>query len=195
MYPTKEQAHALLHEGGGMNPGPWIPHSCAVAQCAEKIAGRCGMDPDKAYVLGLLHDIGRRYGVTAFRHAIDGHRFLLELGYGEAARICLTHMISTRSLDDHVGQLDITDDEETVMRQFITETEFDDYDLLIQLCDTLAGAEVVGIQARLVDVERRYGKLSRARHDRAAATKAYFEEKCGANIYTIVTDDKTLWGE
>ena len=42
-------------------------HSKTAAHCAEKIAAACGdLDPEKAYVLGLLHDIGRTFGVRAF---------------------------------------------------------------------------------------------------------------------------------
>jgi HD superfamily phosphohydrolase YqeK len=44
------------------NPGPWGNHSRTAAHCAEKIAKYSGMDSEKAYVLGLLHDIGRKFG-------------------------------------------------------------------------------------------------------------------------------------
>ena len=41
----------------------------APAEAAERIAARCpGMDREKAYVCGLLHDIDRREGVFALRH-------------------------------------------------------------------------------------------------------------------------------
>lgn len=62
MIPTREQAEELLTEALPHNPGPWGAHSRTAAHCAEKIAAACGLDPEKAYVLGLLHDIGRRYG-------------------------------------------------------------------------------------------------------------------------------------
>ena len=62
MVPTREEAHRILEEAEPHNPGPWVKHCITAAHCAEKIAAACGMDADKAYVLGLLHDIGRRYG-------------------------------------------------------------------------------------------------------------------------------------
>jgi len=34
------------------------------------------MDAEKAYVLGLLHDIGRKFGVRHLGHVSDGHRLL-----------------------------------------------------------------------------------------------------------------------
>lgn len=64
MLPDKKEAKMLLQEAGKMNPGTWESHSEVVADCARKIADNCtDMNPYKAYVLGLLHDIGRRFGV------------------------------------------------------------------------------------------------------------------------------------
>lgn len=60
MLPTREQAELLLNEAEKCNPGPWGDHSRVAAHCAERIAMECGdLDSDKAYILGLLHDIGR----------------------------------------------------------------------------------------------------------------------------------------
>ena len=43
----------------------WGEHCLTAAHCAEKIASACGdMDVEKAYILGLLHDIGRKFDVT-----------------------------------------------------------------------------------------------------------------------------------
>jgi HD superfamily phosphodiesterase len=65
--PTREIAERLLEQGVAKNPGPWREHSIAVAQAAEKIAlavnekqGEKRMNPDLAYIYGLLHDIGRQ---------------------------------------------------------------------------------------------------------------------------------------
>lgn len=47
-----------------------------MACLAEKIADKMGIDSEKAYVLGLLHDIGRRNGKMEARHALEGYLFL-----------------------------------------------------------------------------------------------------------------------
>ena len=92
MIPTREKAEELLKDAELCNPGPWADHSRVAARCAERIAAACGdMDPDKAYVLGLLHDIGRKFGVKHMGHIYDGYHYMTELGYDEAARICLSH--------------------------------------------------------------------------------------------------------
>ena len=69
-YPDRETAEELLREAEGRNPGPWGNHSRTAAHCAEAIARYGGMNPDKAYVLGLLHDIGRRFGKRHLGHVL-----------------------------------------------------------------------------------------------------------------------------
>lgn len=108
MVPARQETEALIQEAEPRNPGPWVAHSRTAAHCAEKIAQSCGLDPDKAYVLGLLHDIGRRYGVTGLYHVYDGWKYLLSLGYDEAARVCLTHSFTTKKLSEYVGKYDLT---------------------------------------------------------------------------------------
>ena len=50
------------------------------------------MDADKAYVVGLLHDIGRRVGIVNIpKHVYEGYLFCMEKGWDEVARVCMTH--------------------------------------------------------------------------------------------------------
>ena len=56
------KALAMLDEAKSLSAGFWIDHSLNVGQAARLIAEKCaGMDVDKAYAFGLLHDIGRRF--------------------------------------------------------------------------------------------------------------------------------------
>ena len=81
MIPTRSEAERLLEEAEKCNPGPWGNHSRVAAHCAERIAEACeGMDPEKAYILGLLHDIGRRFGVRHLGHVSDGFSYMMSLG-------------------------------------------------------------------------------------------------------------------
>ena len=101
MIPSREKAEQLLQEGLQKNPGPWGDHSKTAAHCAEKIAAACGdLDPEKAYVLGLLHDIGRTFGVRHLGHVSDGYSYMKKLGYDEVAKVCLTHSFATQTLED-----------------------------------------------------------------------------------------------
>lgn len=188
MYPTRQEAERLLIEAGKCNPGPWEDHSRVAAQCAEKIAQACqGMDVQKAYVLGLLHDIGRKFGVKHLGHVYDGWQYMLELGYDEAARICLTHSFNEGKLEGYIGNFDITEQQIEEIRQALSEIEYDEYDKLIQLCDSMATAEgVVDMEERMNDVRKRYGSYPQSKWDKNMELKKYFEKKAGSDIYKIV---------
>ncbi len=61
--PNKMEAHNMLKEAEALNPGPWVAHSKNVARAAALLAEHIEtLDVETAYVLGLLHDIGRRNG-------------------------------------------------------------------------------------------------------------------------------------
>lgn len=188
MLPSQIEAAELLKEAEQCNPGPWGRHNLVTAQCAEKIALAChDMDSEKAYILGLLHDIGRKFGVRHLGHVYDGWKYMLRLGYDEAARICLTHSFCEGTLECYIGKFDITEAETKELRQALAQTTFDDYDRLIQLCDALAAAEgVVDMEDRMNDVRRRYGSYPQSKWDKNMELKHYFEKKAGKDIYEIV---------
>ena len=72
MLPTREEALKLIRDGLLFNPGPWGKHCLTAAHCAEKIASACGdMDVEKAYILGLLHDIGRFEQIKNYHTFLD----------------------------------------------------------------------------------------------------------------------------
>lgn len=188
MLPTREEAERLLREAKQCNPGPWVNHSRVAAHCAEKIAQACGdMDVGKAYVLGLLHDIGRKFGVRHLGHVSDGYTYMTELGYDEAAKICLTHSFHNQTLEDYIGRFDTSEEELMLIKNALAEVTMDDYDRLIQLCDSLAGSEgVLFMEDRMEDVRRRYGAYSKAKWDANLRLKEYFQEKAGRDIYEVV---------
>ena len=118
-YPGRAEAERILAEAEPLNPGPWGDHSRTAAHCAEKTALYAGLDPDKAYVLGLLHDIGRRFGKRHLGHVSDGYTYMMSLGYGDAARICLTHSFNDKRMESYVeGVMDIIDRMGDVKRRY-----------------------------------------------------------------------------
>lgn len=188
MIPTRTEAQRLLTEAESCNPGQWGDHSRVAAHCAEKIAAACdGMDAEKAYVLGLLHDIGRKFGVSHMKHIWDGYTYMMSLGYEEVAKICLTHSFSIQNIHDYIGRFDIEDDKVRELEQALAATEYDDYDRLIQLCDSLAGSEgVLDIEERMNDAKRRYGSYPQEKWDANLRLKTYFEKRTGRDIYEVV---------
>lgn len=188
MYPSRNEAERLLNEAVEMNPGLWGDHSRVVARCAEKIAAACGdMDPEKAYVLGLLHDYGRKHGPTYLRHVWDGWQDMLALGFDEVARVCLTHSFNTGELGEYIGMFDVTPAQVQQIREALAGIQMDDYDRLMQLCDSIANADgPVAIEARMSDVKRRYGRYPQPKWDKNLELKRYFEAKMGAELYEVV---------
>lgn len=189
--PAIEEARHLLEEAEKLNPGPWVMHSIYVGQGAELIARNCGdMDPEAALVMGMLHDIGVRYGVTYMKHILHGYNFMKEKGYFRAAKICLTHSFNCRDIRASFGKWDnFSEVEYGFVRNYIESAVYDDYDKLIQLCDALALPEGFCLmEKRMVDVALRHGV-----HDYIIPkwkalfeTRKYFEEKIGRSIYDIL---------
>lgn len=189
-YPAIEEAERLLCEAESCNPGPWGNHSRICAMCAKRIAAASGMDAEKAYVLGLLHDIGRKFGKGHLAHVYDGYRYMQDLGYEDAARICLTHSFCCPRLDVYIGRFDVSPAQQNELQMLLENLVFDDYDRLIQLCDCLAGSDgIMDMEERMLDVKKRYGFYRQDKWDTNLWLKAYFEEKTGKNLYEIVKTD------
>ena len=139
--PERDQAELWLQEAGVLNPGPWVAHSRYVAEATRHIATHLPpLDAEMAYVLGLLHDIGRRAGVTGLRHSLDGYLFLAAEGCEDAGRVCLTHCFQSRDVRESFGEPDCTPEEMTFIDDYLAQVEYNDYDRLIHLCDSLANA-------------------------------------------------------
>ncbi len=189
--PDRETANRFLREAEKLNPGNWVPHSQFVAQAAEAIAkAHPKLDSEVAYVLGCLHDIGRREGVTYMRHSFDGYRFLAQQGYDDAARICITHSFwLNQGLNEYIGKWDCSAEEMQFLESYIASIEYNEYDWLIQLCDCLAlPSGFCLLEKRLVDVALRYGtsQYTTAKWKVAFEYKARLEEQLGRSIYELL---------
>ena len=186
-YPAREEAENILKEAESCNPGPWGNHSRTTAHCAEAIAARAGMNAEKAYVMGLLHDIGRKFGKRHLGHVSDGYSYMMSLGYDEVARICLTHSFHDKDISKYVGNFDTTEEETKLIVEGLKNLEMDDYDRLIQLCDSISGAEGVMDQIdRMTDVKNRYGNYDQEKWDANIRLREYFESKMGEDLYAAV---------
>ena len=188
--PTINEAEKILYNAGKMNDGLWIEHSKIAGHCAKVISTRCdNLDPDIAFVFGLLHDIGRREGVTDMRHVIDGYRFMKAEGFGDCARICLIHSFPYKNINSYNGQNDCTSDETEFIIEFISNVQYNDYDKLIQLCDAMSlPSGATYIEKRLVDVALRRGinGLTIPKWKAFLTLKEYFDKKTGTDIYSLI---------
>ncbi len=189
MYPDREKAILELELAGRLNPGPWTKHSHHVAHAAEIIAKHCDMDSEKAFVCGLLHDIGRRAGKMTVRHIIEGYNYALSKGWDDVARICLTHSFPVKNIDADIGKKDISQEQHDFVRNYLDSITYDDYDKLIILCDALGNAEGFCIlEKRFVDTTRRYGTnpFLIDRWNMTYEYKEYFEKRMGKSVYHLL---------
>lgn len=193
-YPSRETAEEELRKAGQINPGPWIEHSINTGIAAKLIAENCDLlNPEKAYTLGVLHDIGRRIGIVSQRHIISGYTYCMERGWSDVAKICMTHSFMVQNIASEVGEIDISESEYAFIKKYLESVTYDDYDRLLQLCDGLAMADgFCLLEKRLIDVHRRYGtnEYTVSRWNAVFDIKEYFETRMGCSIYDILPNVK-----
>lgn len=185
--PTRAQADEFLNEAERMNPTPWASHARYVAMAAENIARATPhLDPEVAYILGAAHDIGRREGWSDARHLIDGYTFFNSRDFTDAARVCLTHSFPDKKIESYFGTWDISSEDKTFIAQFVADTDYDEYDRLIQLCDSLAlTTGFCLLEKRLVDVALRYPPVPTMLENwrTRIALREHFDATIGDSIY------------
>lgn len=189
---TREQAHELLWWAHEQNPGPWLGHSQTAAKAAETLANACGLDAEKAYIMGLLHDIGRYEGVRGMHHVIAGHELMLQKEQPEIARICLTHSFPLPDTDAYTGPQDCSPEELCFLKESLAQIELNEYDRLIQLCDALAMPNGIStIEERLFEGNLRHGfnAYTQRKWQAFINLKKEFDTRCGMNIYQLFRDE------
>ena len=191
MIPSIEEAKRELLLAGEMNPGPWVKHSEDVGLAARNIAHLVPeLDENKAYIVGLLHDIGRRVGIVNIpKHVYEGYKYCMDKGWDEVARICMTH--SYLFMKDEFDYTPDTVEEKETKNYILSIDEADEYDKLIQMCDALAtDYGFVILEKRFVDVTRRYGIMENyiKGWEVTFAIKEMFESKMGCSVYDVLPD-------
>lgn len=198
-WPDIETAERLWQEGINfrlqrdpifVHHDEYIFHTRGVAgACATIAALTSHLDPDKAFVLGLLHDYGKRYNerMDQVYHVRDGYQAMTELGYHDCARICLTHSYSKPDFD--TASFNFPPEWLQWAKDTMKTVIQDDYDRLVQLCDLFfEGLNIVPFESRLAGIQKRY-QLSQPLtelYNHALENKHYFENLCGIDIYDLL---------
>lgn len=166
-------------------------HCAMVADIAEKIAAKTAyLNSEKAYVLGLLHDCGRYVDEPNLKkhHGVAGYKLMMEKGYPDIAKVCITHNVLCDVFE--YNNLPKDADERQFFKDYISGIDYDDYDLLIQLADSLNNCgKNMTIEKRYEDVSKRYkmSPESLAAHLMSAnRIKKYFDEKCSRDVYALL---------
>lgn len=193
--PTVAQAERYLQGSADLNPGPWVRHAEFVAMACRAVAGRHPeLDAERAYVLGLLHDIGRRAGgpgVADVRHLLDGYAFMRDEGFDVCARVCITHPFPSpiKDVGAFGGAWDCPIGERDFVQSYLNGIEYSVYDRLVQLCDALA--QPTGyclIEKRLVDVALRHGfnDYTLAKWRAYLDLRQEFDDAIGTSVYHLL---------
>lgn len=202
-YPSIEETKKIILSGAAykkkvfnVDVKPYLEHSEGVADAAKKIASETTyLNPEKAYVLGLLHDYGHRIlerQINKF-HGKEGYEEMISMGYKDVARVCLTHTFPNKDFDiDSTGYPVEWMKWAKILLQDIQ--DFDDYDKLIQLCDKIhEDGFRTTIEDRVLGISKRY-KLTNERVsellEEGLRLKAYFDRVCGKDIYEILEIDE-----
>lgn len=166
-------------------------HTMGVGMSARLLATRIsGLDPEKAFVLGLLHDYGKKYNEKAVGfHGLIGYLELTEMGYHMAARICLTHTFPNKDFDlKNFPSYPISDLEQC--KSILDNVEYDDYDRIIQLCDLFfEGLQLTTLEKRIEGKRQRYNLGSdevQLLTTEAYFLRDYFTNKIGDDVLKIL---------
>jgi len=199
-FPNREEAEQILEEGIAYRlkrPYPFLLeneyrfHVHGVAEAAFKIALKINeLDAEKAYVLGLLHDFGKRISEKAEKkfHGLEGYEAMMKYGYPEIAKICLTHTFPDKDFKDE--EYSYPQKWKDELHKLLATVEYDDYDRLICLCDKFfEGMSMVSLEKRANGIAKRYNLTAEQKEALLSDSyrlKDYFESKTDEDIYSIL---------
>ena len=146
------------------------------------------MDSEKAYVLGLLHDIGRRNGPMQAHHAIEGFQFLTHIGFDEGARICLTHTFQYKDVEAIYDTWDCNSEEKQFVAEYLESVTYNDYDKLIQICDALSLVSgYCYAEKKMVNSVLKFGfkDTTIEKWKAILKLKEYFDTKINGDVYSL----------
>ena len=105
------------------------------------------------------------------------------------AQICISHAFMIQDMNTSIGEFDVSEPDYLFIKEFVANVVYDDYDRLVQLCDSLAmPTGFCLLEKRFVDVTIRYGVHPAAigRWKKILEIKAMFEKKMGCSVYSLL---------
>lgn len=188
LYDSLSAKTYILNQQKGLPPGISGKHYQNVAFVAATIAFHCSLNVEKAYILGLLHDYGEYIEKTTPHtfHGTAGYDEMMNLGFDEVARTCLSHSFFDTSFTPQ--DFPAYDKEEIIRASaLLQEQGFDEYDRLIHLSDMMAPFDRIdSIENRIDMITQKYhlsAELSQKKLQEALELKTYFNHLCGKDIY------------
>ncbi len=199
-YPTKEEAEKIWQDGINYSrehqtktpqiDKEYIFHSRGVADFSSRLANKMGLNGDKAFALGLLHDYGKRIDEKQDDrfHGVIGYYDLLEYGYPDVAKICLTHTFKDKNFSNEDFSYPPHWLEEC--RTLLKNITYDDYDRIVQYADMFfEGMEITSLENRIAGITQRYNLNELQQNtlkNGVFKLKTYIDNKCDCDSYEVL---------
>lgn len=163
----------------------WVKHCINVGIASGRIARKLGLDGDFAEACGYLHDVGRKISHPA--HVVEGYRYLVNRGYDEMARYCITHSFIDSDIHLIAGG-PLQADTETLVAPYLETHPATIYDNIVQLCDLFCSEEgFTTVEKRLLNISARTGIYSNSYEHFCSALKLKerIEKQMGCSLYSL----------
>lgn len=190
---TSQEAYHLLckdvikeKEDYEKSENRWILHCYYVGEASGRIALKLGLDVEKAKSLGYLHDVGRK--VNHYNHPMEGYYYLMDLGYSEEARSCLTHSFIDNDIRLTAGGGPKRKDAYNFINEYLMDHKANIYDNIVQLCDLFCLASgFTTVENRLLDIYSRKGVYQNTEEHLEATygLKNKIESFMGCDLYSL----------
>ena len=164
----------------------WVKHCIYVGIGAGRIAERLNLDSDYAQALGYIHDIGRK--ISHPNHTIAGYKYMINEGYPEEARSCLTHSFIDNNIFYTAGGIPQGKDRFDYMNNFLLSVDLTIYDNIVQMCDLFClETGFTTIERRLLDITERKGVFdtSPMHLEKTMELKLRLEVMMGCSLYEL----------
>ncbi len=164
----------------------WVKHCIYVGIAAGRIAEKLGLDVDYAISLGYIHDVGRK--ISHPNHTIDGYHYMVEHGYIEEARSCLTHSFIDNNIHNAADKVSGPQERFDFMNGFLQSVELTLYDNIVQMCDLFClETGFTTIEKRMLDIYTRKGiyDTTEPHFNKVMELKKRLEDKMGCNLYDL----------
>ena len=164
----------------------WVKHCIYVGLGAGRIAAKLGIDSDYAIALGYVHDIGRK--ISHPNHTIAGYKYMIEEGFPEEARSCLTHSFIDNNIYYTAGGIPEGQDRFLYINSFLNGTEVTIYDNIVQMCDLFClETGFTTIERRLLDITVRKGVFDNSllHLEKTMELRKRLEDMMGCSLYEL----------
>ena len=170
----------------------WILHCIFTGLASERIAKKLNLDSDYAKALGFIHDIGRK--ISHPNHAVEGYKYMIENGYSEEAKICLSHSFIDNDITMTAGGGPDNKETYDYINSFLLKTPVTIYDNIVQMSDLFClDTGFTTVENRLLDLSKRKGIYSNSlpHLNKTIELKERFENILGCSLYDLFPEIKT----